>query len=130
MAISAKTLVSTVVPNMLDAICNRVNYYDVFYCTNSVGGLRGTSSVTSNYYAAASGTSVALSGVVLINVDAASIGTDSVVHIRYKNESTAPEVIPNTIETYFITLSPAEEFTYAGTITITSATISISTTMA
>jgi len=127
MAITAKTLVSTVVPTMLNSVLRTSGFEDQFYVHNAANAIRGTSTLTPWLYATASGTSIALAGPVVISVSAGSTGTDGVVKIGFVRISTG---VDDPIYVYTVTISPAEEFTYAGTITITSATISISTTMA
>ena len=116
---------------MLDAVFNASTLYaERFQAESTTSGIRGVSGWSNLYAAAATGSGVAtiaLSGSVVINVDASSTGVAAVDKIVYAQS----EDINNTqiYLIYTITISPAEEFIYAGTITITTATITLSGTM-
>jgi len=124
MAIASKTLNVTPRNTMLDSVFNPSGLDEIFVAENAVVNSRGESS-SGNLYSAASSGSAALTANVVINVSAGSTGLDGVTRIVY-NHYTAPSTY---VPIYIIALSPAEEFTYAGTITITSATVTISSTM-
>lgn len=128
MAIVSKIITDTgTLADMLDAAFNTA-VADRFWAWSAIDSVRG-SSPTGNLYADATpGTgnaSVALTSNVVITVDAASTSSNAVskiVYGKYVSESSEYYI-------YTITLSPAEEFQYQGTITITSATITLSGTM-
>lgn len=127
MAIVSKIITDTqTLADMLDAVFNNA-VAEVFWAFSSTAK-RGTSSVGNLYASATQGSgnaSVALTSNVVITVDANSTSSNAVTKIIYgKYVSEASEY-----NVYEITLSPAEEFQYQGTITITSATITLSGTM-
>lgn len=127
MAIVSKILSATdQLSIMLNSVFNQA-LPEVFVAQDTAGVDRG-SSATGNLYASAVGgvssSSVALSSNVVINVNAGATGLSGVTKIIYAHFDN-----PNYYYIYTITISPAEEFTYAGTITITSATITISNVM-
>lgn len=130
MAIVSKIITDlTSLQTMLDSVFNPANQ-ERFYAFSGTGGSgeRGRSSVGNLYSSATTGTgnaSVALTSNVVINVDASSTTPNAVGYLVYTHYISSSEEY----YVYEITLSPAEEFTYAGTITITSATITLSGTM-
>ena len=131
MAIVSKIITDlTSLQTMLDSVFNPANQ-ERFYAYSSSGGgasPRGSSAVGNLYSSATTGTgnaSVALTSNVVINVNAGSTTPNAVGYLVYTHYISSSEEY----YVYEITLSPAEEFTYAGTITITSATITLSGTM-
>jgi hypothetical protein len=128
MAIVSKIITdSQSLADMLDAVFN-IAVAEQFWAFDTLDAKRGSSSTGNLYSSATLGTnsaSVALTSNVVINVNAGSTGSNAVEKIVYGKY--VSEVSEYTV--YEITLSPVEEFTYAGTITITSATITLSGTM-
>lgn len=126
MAIVSKVIQNSWLVDMLDTVFNPANSERFYAFASSTK--RGSSSAGNLYSAASAGSgnaSVALAANVVINVDANStsaMAITKITYVHYIDESTEYYV-------YDITISPAEEFLYAGTITITSATITISETM-
>lgn len=126
MAIVSKVIQNSWLVDMLDTVFNPANSERFYAFASSTK--RGSSSAGNLYNAASAGSgnaSVALAANVVINVDANSTSANAVnkiTYVHYIDASTEYYV-------YDITISPAEEFLYAGTITITSATITISETM-
>lgn len=126
MAIVSKVIQNSWLVDMLDTVFNPANSERFYAFASSTK--RGSSSAGNLYSAASAGSgnaSVALAANVVINVDANSTSGNAVnkiTYVHYIDENTEYYV-------YDITISPAEEFLYAGTITITSATITISETM-
>lgn len=128
MAITSKIFGDTTsLASMLDVVFNQ-ELPERFEARDTADALRGESSDGNLYAAASTGSgvaTVALSGSVVINVDANSTGASGVTKIVYCHFEE-----PSTVyDIYTITISPAEEFLYAGTITITTATITLSGTM-
>lgn len=128
MAITSKQITQAKLIIMLDAAFNPSGVQQKFqaYTSATYGAqlLKGESSSGNLYAAAGTGSgnaSVALSGNVVINVNAGSVGETAIAEIRCVDD--VPSVL------YYIGISPAEEFTYAGTITITSATVTINVAM-
>lgn len=129
MAIVSKVITNSLLAIMLDAGFNNPTITGERFDARNLGGnVRGSSSESDFYAPATTGSglaSVALNANVVINVNANSTGLDGVDKIEY----TQVESVSAEYNIYTITISPAEEFLYAGTITVTSATISLSTTM-
>lgn len=129
MAIVSKVIDTDLLAIMLDAGFNSASIISERFDVQQLSGsVRGSSSESDFYAPATTGSglaSVALNSNVVINVIAESTGLYAVDKIIY----TQIESINAEYEIYTITISPAEEFLYAGTITVTSATISISATM-
>ena len=129
MAIVSKIITDTSsLQTMLDSVFNPANQ-ERFYALDTADSKRGSSTVGNLYNAATAGSgnaSVALSANVVITVDANSVTPNAVGYLMYAHYISA------SVEycIYEITLSPAEEFQYQGTITITTATITLSGTMA
>ena len=129
MAIVSKIIPPASLTPMLNAIFNpsgTTQKFEVYTTVDSPQIKRGESSDGDLYATAGTisgGASVALNGNVVINVVASSTGANAITEIRCVN------IGDNTLVLYYITVSPAEEFLYAGTITITSATITISNVM-
>ena len=104
-----------------------VSGFHAFEARDVVNGLRGQSGTSVFYNAAVAGGSnatKALTSSVVINVTANSTGGAAVTKIVFCHYED-----PSVFDIYTITISPAEEFTFAGTITITTATITLSGTM-
>ena len=119
MAITSKTLEASQILIMLDSVFSFST--GIFTATNSADSERGSSSNVA--YNPASGNSAVLSANAVISVDSGSTGADAVTKIKLQKLNNGWFTV------YTITLSPAEEFQYQGTITITSATITLSGTM-
>lgn len=126
MAIVSKVIQNSWLVDMLNMVFNPANS-ERFYAFAS-SNKRGSSSPGNLYSAASAGSgkaSVALAANVVINVNANSTSAMAINKITYAHFIDAM----TEYYVYDITISPAEEFLYAGTITITSATITISETM-
>lgn len=128
MAISNKYMSQPKLVIGLDAMFNPsgVNQKFEVYTDSSYGAQikKGESSAGNLYNSATTGSGTALVSLasnVVITVSAGSTGEAAVQEIRCVDD------VPSTL--YYIELSPAEEFLYQGTITITTATITINVTM-
>jgi hypothetical protein len=112
---------------MLDSVFNPANQ-ERFYALDTADSKRGSSTAGNLYNSATAGSgnaSVALASNVVITVNAnstGSAGVEKLVYAHYISEVSEYHV-------YEVTLSPVEEFQYQGTITITTATITLSGTM-
>lgn len=129
MAIVSKIMNPSALVLMLDLIFNAsgsTQKYEVYTKIDSPQIKRGES-VAGDYFDSAStitgGASVVLADSVTITVSANSTGANAVTEIRCISAGTYSANL------YWVTISP-EEFLYEGSITVTTATVSISNVMA
>ena len=128
MAVTSKQMTQAKLVIMLDAAFNPSAITQQFevYTSEALGAqIKKGESTAGNLYAAAGtgsgNASVALSANVVITVNAGSTGNDAVAEIRCIDST--PSIL------YYIGISPSEEFLYEGTMTITTATITINVAM-